>query len=124
MEDLKQQISLLQAVQFNSAVDGDLHALDSGEKDMLQGSMERMLLQKNRKLEHDLTMCKLKEVELKQSLDTAHAQVSDLQSNLEEQKQLVAGLEEDLLSAQNALANTSQSMAVPVLGMDQALVGN
>lgn len=56
------------------------------------------MLQKNRHLEHDLTMAKLKNVDLKQELDTVFAQVADLEQQLQEKEALVNRLEEDLVS--------------------------
>lgn len=101
MDELKQQIRMLQSIQYSSPEGEDGEEPDSLANASSQGSMERMLLQKSRHLEHELTTAKLREVELQKELASTQGVNSDLQAQLEEQKDLVVKLEEDLLSAQS-----------------------
>lgn len=97
MEELRQQVRLLQAVGYNH-LDDDMTPGTSGEGTGAGsggdgsgggrgglghiGSLEAMLLQKNRHLEHELTMARLKVVDFKAELDAAMAQVAELEAQV------------------------------------------
>ncbi|PNH04179.1 Protein CASP [Tetrabaena socialis] len=66
------------------------------------GSLEALLLSKNRHLEHELTMMKLKVVDVRQEADGAAASAAELEVQLAEQVALVRQLEEDLLASRGA----------------------
>eukprot|EP00798_Chlamydomonas_sp_ICE-L_P017047 gene17047-23340_t len=61
------------------------------------------LMQKNRHLEHELTMLRLKAVDNKQALDAALSRVGDLEASLAEAQELVTRLEDDLATTRAAL---------------------
>lgn len=73
VEALQQQVRVLQAVGYNAveADDADLHGQDgenasvtgSGQAGQ-PGSLETLLLEKNRHMEHELTMARLKVADL------------------------------------------------------------
>jgi hypothetical protein len=92
VEELKQQIRILQAVGYNTvelddgsaggrgSSSGTLPTAGEGGSSSSRpaafgGSLEAMLLSKNRHLEHELTMARLKVVDSKQELDAALTQV-------------------------------------------------
>ncbi|GMH36191.1 hypothetical protein BSKO_04059 [Bryopsis sp. KO-2023] len=101
MDELKQQIRMLQSIQYSLPEGEEVEEADLSANAGSPGLMERMLLQKSRHLEHELTMAKLREVGLEKELTSTQGQNSDIQAQLEEQKDLVVKLEEDLLSAQS-----------------------
>ncbi|KAK9805811.1 hypothetical protein WJX73_002612 [Symbiochloris irregularis] len=119
MEDLKQRIRVLQAVGFGSLEADDAFpapaAADSSAESAPQqpsslphrtdanggaAPLEALLLQKNRQLEHALTMARLKLSEVTGDAATAAAQVQDLERELDSCRLLVQRLEEDLMAAQ------------------------
>ena len=112
MEELRQQIRMLQAVGYNAVGDeddedgeegrngsgvdggsagggtpGGLTSTSKGGKGGIRivagaGTMEAALLQKNRHLEHELTMSRLKGVDTKAELDAALARLNDLEAQV------------------------------------------
>jgi homeobox protein cut-like len=65
-------------------------------------TLEGMLLAKNRKLEHDVTLARLQVAESSQNLEAAQLRVSDLEAQVSDQQQLIAQLEDDLRAAASA----------------------
>ncbi|KAL6758283.1 CASP C terminal-domain-containing protein [Haematococcus lacustris] len=66
------------------------------------GSLEALLLQKNRHLEHELTMARLRIVDASSQLEASAAQVAELEANLAARQALVDRLEEDLVASRRA----------------------
>ncbi|CAD7703410.1 unnamed protein product [Ostreobium quekettii] len=100
VDDLTRQIQLLQAVQYSSEVDtadGEDGAANSTSK-LGAGSLERILLQKSRHLEHELTKAKLSRADLEQRLSSAETTIANLHRELDENRGLVTRLEEDLVA--------------------------
>ncbi|GLC41611.1 hypothetical protein PLESTF_000273100 [Pleodorina starrii] len=129
LEELRAQLRVLQAIGYNTMdVDGDDdaaaaasaaaaaaaavsgggggNAAASGRGGGLgaAGSLEAMLLSKNRHLEHELTMVKLRVVDVRQEADAALAHAAELETQLAEQVALVRQMEEDLLASRAAEA--------------------
>eukprot|EP00775_Hariotina_reticulata_P006957 gene6957-7173_t len=77
-------------------------------------SLEGMLLAKNRRLEHEITMSRLAAAEGSQQLEAAKEQLSDLQEQLQQKVHLVTQLEEDLLAVR-------QGMTGPAAGSSNGL---
>lgn len=125
LEELRAQLRVLQAIGYNSLdlePDSDTPAPRSsnpgsgtaggsgagkgggggGGAPGSAGSLEALLLSKNRHLEHELTMMKLKVVDVRQEADAALAQAAELEGQLAEQVALVRQLEEDLLASRGA----------------------
>lgn len=121
MEDLRQQLRVLQAIGYNTLemeddsaprAPGSVSAVGPGAGAAGRGgamggsggasSLESMLLAKNRHLEHELTMTRLKVVDTRQEADTALTQVSELEAQLSEREALVKQLEDDLLASRAA----------------------
>ena len=112
VEELRQQIRMLQAVGYNTVDDDDDDNDEAGAEGGGGGgvrgrggsgkagwggggngvsgggggSMEAALLQKNRHLEHELTMARLKGVDAKAELDAALARLGDLEGQVCEKK--------------------------------------
>uniref|UniRef100_A0A7S3QQW6 Cux N-terminal domain-containing protein n=1 Tax=Dunaliella tertiolecta TaxID=3047 RepID=A0A7S3QQW6_DUNTE len=143
VEELRQQVRMLHAVSCNSVgeeeeAEGETRtpggllqmrqSVDAGDNAKGQsggfGSLEALLLQKNRHLEHELTMARLKVVDTTAQLDAVGTQVADLEAQLSERQVLISRLEDDLLASrtnQNGAAGASQQQGLP--GQAQGLLG-
>jgi homeobox protein cut-like len=137
VEELQQQVRALQAVGYG-AVDETLlgtSSSSSGEQGRGQPSssggaglgppgssssssmtLEGMLLAKNRKLEHDVTLARLQVAEASQNLEASQLRVSDLEAQVSDQQQLIEQLEDDLRAAASAGVGAQGLLAAGALG--------
>ncbi|CAK8579566.1 unnamed protein product [Lathyrus sativus] len=93
VDDLRKKVKILQAVGYNSIEAEDWEVATSGEE---MSQMESLLLDKNRKMEHELTQLKVKLSEKKSSLETAELKVAELSAKVNEQQKLIQKLEDDI----------------------------
>eukprot|EP00955_Chlamydomonas_euryale_P042772 352421-Chlamydomonas_euryale.AAC.53 len=128
VEDLRHQIRLLQAVRYNTSLEAeDDDKMQNGAKadgDVRTGaasSLDSALLAKNRHLEHELTMARLKTVDMSNELDTALTRISDLEEAAAKQQALVDRLEEDLLASRGAFQAPTGSGGPPATLGDEPL---
>ncbi|KDP20098.1 hypothetical protein JCGZ_05867 [Jatropha curcas] len=94
VEDLRKKVKILQAVGYNSIEAEDWEAATSGEE---MSKMEYLLLDKNRKMEHELTQLKVKLSEKVSLLETAEGKIVELTAKVNEQQKLIQKLEDDIL---------------------------
>ncbi|XVE58724.1 hypothetical protein DITRI_Ditri04bG0192000 [Diplodiscus trichospermus] len=94
VDDLRKKVQILQAVGYNSIEAEDWEAATSGEE---MSKMEYLLLDKNRKMEHELTQLKVKLSEKTSLLETAEGKIVELQEKVNEQHKLIQKLEDDIL---------------------------
>lgn len=94
VEDLRKKVKILQAVGYNSIEAEDWEIATSGEE---MSKLESLLLDKNKKMEHELTQLKVKLSEKTSSLEAAEAKVSELNAKVDEQQKLIQKLEDDIL---------------------------
>ncbi|WVZ13353.1 hypothetical protein V8G54_010919 [Vigna mungo] len=101
VDDLRKKVKILQAVGYNSIEAEDWEVATSGEE---MSKMEFLLLDKNRKMEHELTQLKMKfyhfQVNLsekKSLLETAEEKIAELTAKVNEQQKLIQKLEDDIL---------------------------
>ncbi|XP_038679207.1 protein CASP-like isoform X1 [Tripterygium wilfordii] len=99
VDDLRKKVKILQAVGYNSIEAEDWEVATSGEE---MSKMESLLLDKNRKMEHELTQLEVKLSEKTSSLGEAEAKISELTSKVNEQQKLVQKLEDDILKGYNS----------------------
>lgn len=101
MHEARMQIRMLKAILQNSAVDeDDAHKDLEGNEDMLNiSSMEAALLEKNRKLESDLTLVRIQLSEANETVDHLSNKLREAEEELNESKGLVLRLEMDLENA-------------------------
>eukprot|EP00884_Botryococcus_braunii_P002856 jgi/Botrbrau1/12571/Bobra.0169s0105.1 len=101
VEELRQQIRVLQAVGYGS-MDIEEAAPTCGgtprEGGSSVGSLENLLLSKARRLEHELTMARLRLSEVAGEAESSAGLVSELQSEKERNLETIRRLEEDLLA--------------------------
>ncbi|KAL9372473.1 hypothetical protein Peur_034717 [Populus x canadensis] len=94
VDDLRKKVKILQAVGYNSIEAEDWEVATSGEE---MSKMESLLLDKNRKMEHELTQLKVKISEKATSLETAEGKITELTAKVNEQQKLIQKLEDDIL---------------------------
>uniref|UniRef100_A0A6N2N5L5 Protein CASP n=1 Tax=Salix viminalis TaxID=40686 RepID=A0A6N2N5L5_SALVM len=94
VDDLRKKVKILQAVGYNSIEAEDWEVATSGEE---MSKMESLLLDKNRKMEHELTQLKIKISEKVTSLETAEGKIIELTAKVDEQQKLIQKLEDDIL---------------------------
>ncbi|KAI4998385.1 hypothetical protein ZWY2020_053727 [Hordeum vulgare] len=94
VDDLKKKVQILQAVGYNSIEAEDWELATNGEE---MSKLEALLLDKNRKMEHELTQLKVKISEKSSLLEEAEKKIAELTSKVEEQKKLILKLEDDIL---------------------------
>ncbi|KAI4350893.1 hypothetical protein L6164_005298 [Bauhinia variegata] len=94
IDDLRKKVKILQAVGYNSIEAEDWEVATSGQE---MSQMESLLLDKNRKMEHELTQLKVKLSEKTSLLGTADQNIADLSAKVHEQQKLIQKLEDDIL---------------------------
>ncbi|KAG6382882.1 hypothetical protein SASPL_157401 [Salvia splendens] len=94
VEDLRKKVKILQAVGYNSIEAEDWETATSGEE---MSKLESLLLDKNRKMEHELTQYKVKIAEKSSLLEAAETKIKDLSTQIDEQQRLIQKLEDDIL---------------------------
>lgn len=99
VDDLRKKVKILQAVGYNSIEAEDWEVATSGEE---MSKMESLLLDKNRKMEHELTQMKVKLSEKTSLLETAEGKIAELTAKVNEQQKLIQKLEDDILKGYNS----------------------
>ncbi|KAI6683371.1 hypothetical protein NL676_029284 [Syzygium grande] len=94
VDDLRKKVKILQAVGYNSIEAEDWEVATSGEE---MSKMESLLLDKNKRMEHQLTQLKVKLSERTSSLEAAEGKVTELAAKVNEQQKLIQKLEDDIL---------------------------
>ncbi|XP_072971916.1 protein CASP [Typha angustifolia] len=94
VDDLHKKVKILQAVGYNSIEAEDWELATNGEE---MSKLESLLLDKNKKMEHELTQLKVKISEKTSALEAAEMKIAELTSKVEEQQKLITKLEDDIL---------------------------
>ncbi|PHU15309.1 Protein CASP [Capsicum chinense] len=94
IDDLRKKVKILQAVGYNSIEAEDWEVATSGQE---MSKLESLLLDKNRKMEHELTQLKVQLSERTSLLESAEAKVVELTAKVNEQQRLIQKLEDDIL---------------------------
>ncbi|XP_059643508.1 protein CASP [Cornus florida] len=94
VDDLRKKVKILQAVGYNSIEAEDWEVATSGEE---MSRLESLLLDKNRKMEHELTQLKVRISEKTSLLETAEGKIAELTAKVNEQQTLIQKLEDDIL---------------------------
>lgn len=100
VDDLRKKVKILQAVGYNSIEAEDWEVATSGEE---MSKLESLLLDKNRKMEHELTQLKVKLSEKTTLLEAAEAKEAELIAKVNEQQRLITKLEDDILKGYGSL---------------------
>lgn len=99
VDDLRKKVKIMQAVGYNSIEAEDWEVATSGEE---MSKLESLLLDKNRKMEHELTQLKVKLSERTSSLETAEGKIAEFTAKVNEQQKLIQKLEDDILKGYGA----------------------
>ncbi|XP_028060112.1 protein CASP-like [Camellia sinensis] len=99
VDDLRKKVKILQAVGYNSIEAEDWEVATSGEE---MSKLESLLLDKNRKMEHELTQLKVKLSEKTSVLEQAEGKIAELTATVNEQQRLIQKLEDDILKGYNS----------------------
>ncbi|KAL7223250.1 hypothetical protein ACSBR1_024833 [Camellia fascicularis] len=99
VDDLRKKVKILQAVGYNSIEAEDWEVATSGEE---MSKLESLLLDKNRKMEHELTQLKVKLSEKTSVLEAAEGKIAELTATVNEQQRLIQKLEDDILKGYNS----------------------
>ncbi|XP_062160018.1 protein CASP-like [Alnus glutinosa] len=94
VDDLHKKVKILPAVGYNSIEAEAWEVATSGEE---MSKMESLLLDKNRKMEHELTQLKVKLNEKTSLLEIAEGKIAELTAKVNEQQKLIQKLEDDML---------------------------
>lgn len=94
IDDLRKKVKILQAVGYNSIEAEDWEVATSGQE---MSKLESLLLDKNRKVEHELTQLKVQLSERTSLLESAEAKIIELTAKVNEQQRLIQKLEDDIL---------------------------
>ncbi|KAJ8553420.1 hypothetical protein K7X08_024098 [Anisodus acutangulus] len=94
VDDLREKVKILQAVGYNTIEAEDWEVATSGQE---MSKLESLLLDKNRKVEHELTQLKVQLSERTTSLESSEANIVELTAKLNEQQRLIQKLEDDIL---------------------------
>ncbi|KAF2557807.1 hypothetical protein F2Q68_00017351 [Brassica cretica] len=94
VDDLRKKVKILQAVGYNSIEAEDWDAATTGEE---MSRMESLLLDKNRKMEHEVTQLKVQLSEKTSLLEKVEAKGDELTAKVNEQQRLIQKLEDDIL---------------------------
>ncbi|KAK0587220.1 hypothetical protein LWI29_019368 [Acer saccharum] len=94
VDDLHKKVKILQAVGYNSIEAEDWEVATDSEE---MSKMESLLLDKNRKMEHELTQLKVKLSEKTSLLETAEGKIAEFTAKINEQQKLIQKLEDDIL---------------------------
>nr|XP_006812773.1 PREDICTED: protein CASP isoform X1 [Saccoglossus kowalevskii] len=88
-EEMKRELTIMKSMEFQ---------LPEDDTSNQQKSLEMLLLEKNRVLQSENTSMKLANAEMSNRYDTLQKDYGEVVSSVQEQKELVAQLEKDLLS--------------------------
>ncbi|KAJ8560595.1 hypothetical protein K7X08_022455 [Anisodus acutangulus] len=94
IDDLRKKVKILQAVGYNTIEAEDWEVATSGQE---MSKLESLLLDKNRKVEHELTQLKVQLSERTSLLESAEAKIVELTAKVNEQQRLIQKLEDDIL---------------------------
>jgi homeobox protein cut-like len=115
-DELKRELDMLKSIEL-----GDEHDVDEAAPEMNgtaggNESLEKVLLQRNKKLSNDLTIMRVSHHELQQQLELLQDELSKANADLEKSQALSASLENDLLRVQEEAGNAFPSSAMSVAG--------
>lgn len=94
VEELRKQVKFLQAIAYNAVETEDW---DTPGRSGDMGKLETLLLEKNRKVEHELTQVKVQLSAKEKEAEEALIKMQQFEAKVAEQKMLIARLEDDIV---------------------------
>lgn len=120
-DDVKRELEVLKSIEFatgeNDDGDDDTQAARAALRDQSSNqNLEQLLLARNKKLNHELTVLRVSHQDLASRLELLQADLSNTNMELERSRNLTATLENDLSRVQQEAANAFPSGAASVAG--------
>ncbi|KAL3431801.1 CASP C terminal-domain-containing protein [Aspergillus tetrazonus] len=123
-EDIRRELEMIKSIEFSAGDDeeaGDLNdgtngTVDKAKEGGKNGSLEQLLLARNKKLTDELTVLRVSHRDLQGQLETLREDLSTTKEELEKSQNLSTTLENDLLRLQQEAANAFPSSAMSVAG--------
>ncbi|KAL4774466.1 CASP C terminal-domain-containing protein [Aspergillus nidulans var. acristatus] len=123
-EDIRRELEMIKSIEFSAGDDeeaGDLNDGTNGTADKAKeggknGSLEQLLLARNKKLTDELTVLRVSHRDLQGQLESLREDLSTTKEELEKSQNLSTTLENDLLRLQQEAANAFPSSAMSVAG--------
>jgi len=98
---IKEELEVLKSIEFSATAEFN--------NTQEEANLEKLIMAKNKKLQTELTEKRMEVEQLNQSLSRTMENLKESNSKIEEQKSLIAKLEEDLLKINTLQSFTSQS---------------
>lgn len=115
-DEIKRELDMLKSIELGEEQDIDEISPEMNGSAGGKGSLETVLLQRNKKLSNDLTIMRVSHHELQQQLELLQEELSKANAELEKSQALSESLENDLLKVQEEAGNTFPSSAMSVAG--------
>lgn len=115
-DELKRELDMLKSIELGEDHDADEVTPEMNGTVGGKESLEKVLLQRNKKLSNDLTIMRVSHQELQQRLELLQEELSKANAELEKSQTLSASLENDLLRVQEEAGNAFPSSAMSVAG--------
>ena len=112
-DEIKLELDMLRSIELGEDADESMPGINgSAGKD----SLEKVLLQRNKKLSNDLTIMRVSNQEQQQQLDLLQEELSKANAELEKSQTLSISLENDLLKVQEEAGNAFPSSGISMVG--------
>ena len=115
-DEIKRELDMLKSIELGEEQDADETSPEMNGSALGKDSLEKVLLQRNKKLSNDLTIMRVSHQELQQQLELLQEELSRANAELEKSQALSESLENDLLKVQEEAGNTFPSSAMSVAG--------
>ncbi|KAL4762570.1 CCAAT displacement transcription factor COY1 [Aspergillus foveolatus] len=123
-EDIRRELEMIKSIEFSAGDDEEAGVLNDGTNGTVDkakeggknGSLEQLLLARNKKLTDELTVLRVSHRDLQGQLETLREDLSTTKEELEKSQNLSTTLENDLLRLQQEAANAFPSSAMSVAG--------
>ncbi|KAL1955070.1 hypothetical protein VTO42DRAFT_9059 [Malbranchea cinnamomea] len=116
-EDIRRELEVIKSIEFSTGDDEDGDAVESSTVNDGQatkaGSLEQLLMSRNKKLSDELTILRVSHQDLQQQLQSLREELLKSNAELEKSRNLASNLENDLLLMQK---ETMSSSAMSVAG--------
>jgi homeobox protein cut-like len=115
-DEIKRELDMLKSIELGEEQDVNETSQEMNGSAGGKESLEKVLLQRNKKLSNDLTIMRVSHQELQQQLELLQEELSKAHAELERSQALSESLENDLLKVQEEAGNIFQSSAMSVAG--------
>ncbi|KAL2220805.1 putative Golgi membrane protein [Thermoascus aurantiacus ATCC 26904] len=125
-DDIRRELEVMKSIEFSTGDDEDTGvvtedvtataAANGAPVKSKEGTLEQLLLARNKKLSNELTVLRVSHRDLQGQLESLREELSKTKEELQKSQDLSATLENDLLRMQKEAANALPSSAMSVAG--------